>query len=82
MNILINSKISPGINFGLLTTGINNNDKRIKIIKNDFFGQKQKSICLYEFMILVHSLDLFKNNLEEIYQIKYKVKLCVILFFK
>ena len=84
MNILINSKISPEINFRLLTTGINdtNNDKRINIIKNDLFGQKQKSIWLYEFMSLVHSLDLFKNNLEEIYQIKYKVKLCVILFFQ
>jgi hypothetical protein len=33
-------------------------------------------------MTLVHNLDLFKNNLEEIYQIKYKVKLCVILFFQ
>ena len=82
MNILINSKISPEINFGLLTTGINNNDKRIHIINNDLFGQKQKSIWLYEFMTLVHSLDLFKNSLEEIYQIKYKVKLCVILFFQ
>ena len=82
MNILINSKISPEINFGLLTTGINNSDKRIQIINNDFFGQKHKSIWLYEFMTLVHSLDLFKNNLEEIYQIKYKVKLCVILFFQ
>ena len=82
MNILINSKISPEINFGLLTTGVNNGDKRIHIIKNDFFGQKQKSIWLFEFMSLVHSLDLFKNNLEEIYQIKYKVKLCVILFFQ
>ena len=46
------------------------------------FGKKQKSTWLYEFMILVHGLDLFKNNLEEIYQIKYKVKLCVILFFQ
>ena len=82
MNILINSKISPEINFGLLTTGFTNNDKRIHIINNDLFGQKQKSIWLYEFMTLVHSLDLFKNSLEEIYQIKYKVKLCVILFFQ
>ena len=82
MNILINSKISPEINFGLLTTGVNNGDKRIHIINNDLFGQKQKSIWLYEFMTLVHNLDLFKNNLEEIYQIKYKVKLCVILFFQ
>ena len=82
MNILINSKISPEINFGLLTTGINNNDKRIQIIYTDFFGHKQKGIWLYEFMTLVHNLDLFKNNLEEIYQIKYKAKLCIILFFQ
>ena len=84
MNILINSKISPEINFKLLTGGISDNDKdkRIQIIKNDFFGQKQKSVWLYEFMTLVHSLDLFKNNLENIYQIKYKVKLCVVLFFQ
>jgi hypothetical protein len=82
MNFLINSKISPEINFGLLTTGINNKDERINIISNDLFGQKQKSTWLYEFMNLVHGLDLFKNNLEEIYQIKYKVKLCVILFFQ
>ena len=84
MNILINSKISPEINFKLLTSGISDKDKdeRIQIIKNDFFGQKQKSVWLYEFMTLVHSLDLFKNNLENIYQIKYKVKLCVVLFFQ
>jgi len=82
MNFLINSKISPEINFGLLTTGINNSDERINIINNDLFGQKQKSTWLYEFMNLVHGLDLFKNNLEEIYQIKYKVKLCVILIFQ
>ena len=82
MNFLINSKISPEINFGLLTTGINTKDERINIINNDLFGQKQKRTWLYEFMILVHGLDLFKNNLEEIYQIKYKVKLCVILFFQ
>ena len=82
MNFLINSKISPEINFGLLTKGINTNDERINIINNDLFGQKQKSTWLYEFMNLVHGLDLFKNNLEEIYQIKYKVKLCVILFFQ
>ena len=82
MNILINSKISLEINLGLLTTGINNNDERIKILMNDLFGKKQKRIWLYEFMTLVHSLDLFKNNLQEIYQIKYKVKLCVILFFQ
>ena len=82
MNILINSKISPEINFGLLTTGINNQDERVNVIKDELFGKKQKSTWLYEFMILVHGLDLFKNNLEEIYQIKYKVKLCVILFFQ
>ena len=82
MNFLINSKISPEINFGLLTTGINNQDERVNIIKNELFGQKEKSTWLYEFMILVHGSDLFKNNLEEIYQVKYKVKLCVILFFQ
>ena len=82
MNFLINSKISPEINFGLLTTGIKNTDERINIINNDLFGQKQKSTWLYEFMNLVHGLDLFKNNLEEIYQVKYKVKLCVILIFQ
>ena len=82
MNFLINSKISPEINFGLLTTGINNKDERINIISNELFGKKQKRTWLYEFMNLVHGLDLFKNNLEEIYQIKYKVKLCVILIFQ
>ena len=82
MNFLINSKIYPEINFGLLTTGINTQDERINLINNELFGKKQKSTWLYEFMSLVHGLDLFKNNLEEIYQIKYKVKLCVILFFQ
>ena len=82
MNFLINSKISPEINFGLLTTGIKNADERINIINNDLFGKKQKSTWLYEFMNLVHGLDLFKNNLEEIFQVKYKVKLCVILIFQ
>ena len=85
MNILINSKITPEINFKLLATSANsndnNNDERINIISNDLFGKKQKSVWLYEFMTLIHSLDLFKNTLQEIYQIKYKVKLCVILFF-
>ena len=82
MNFLINSKITPEINFGLLTKGLNSNDDRINLINNDLFGQKEKSTWLYEFMHLVHGLDLFKNNLEEIYQIKYKVKLCVILLFQ
>ncbi len=82
MNFLISTKC-PEINFGILTTGINNNkDERINLISNDLFGQKQKSTWLYEFMNLVHGLDLFKNNLEEIYQIKYKLKLCVILLFQ
>ena len=82
MSFLINTKITPEINFGLLTTGLNTKDERTNLINNDLFGQKQKSTWLYEFMNLVHGLDLFKNNLEEIYQIKYKLKLCVILIFQ
>ena len=80
MNFLINSKIKPEINFGLLTTGATNHDNRVGRICNDLFGNKTIKDWLYEFMILVHELDLFKTKLEEIYQIKYKLKICVILF--
>lgn len=46
MNILINSKISPEINFGLFTTGINSQDESVNAIKEELFGKKQKSTCL------------------------------------
>ena len=80
MNFLINSKIKPEINFGLLTTGATNHDNRVGRICNDLFGNKIIKDWLYEFMILVHELDLFKTKLEGIYQIKYQLKICVILF--
>ena len=81
INFLINTRISPPINFTLISGNINNEDKRNDIIYKDLFGTHKKIEWLYEFMKFVHEMDLFNNKLKEIYQIKYKLKMIIIMLF-
>ena len=81
MNFIINTKIDPPINFNLISGNFNNDDKRNDILYKDLFGPHKKSEWLYEFMKFVYEMDLFHSKLNEIYQIKYKLKMIIILLF-
>lgn len=81
MNFLIKTKIIPEINFVLNSKKVNIEDKRNDIIFQDLFGKGKQMEWLYEFMLFVHEMDLFGLKLNEIFQIKYKVKLIIILMF-
>ena len=81
MNFLIKTNISPEINFVLNSRKINSEDKRIDDIFRNLFGEGKQVEWLYEFMMFVHEMDMFSQKMNEMYQIKYKIKLVVVLIF-
>ena len=81
MNFLIKTNISPEINFVINSKKINCEDKRIDEIFKNLFGEGKPVEWLYEFMMFVHEMDMFSKTMKEMYQIKYKLKLIIILIF-
>ena len=85
MNLLLNTNINPPIHFSLRSKKIVNHDDRVNDIFKNLFGETKHQDWLHEFIKFINNFDLssgqFHNSFTELINIKYKIKMSLILFF-
>jgi hydroxymethylglutaryl-CoA synthase len=81
MNFLLKCNIYPPIHFSLRSRKINNEDNRINEIFKILFGEDKHEDWLHEFLKFVNQFDWNSTILTELSNIKYKLKIIVLLLY-
>jgi hydroxymethylglutaryl-CoA reductase len=83
MNFLLSTRIHPPIHFTLRSRNVNTEDNRVNELYKTLFGEYKNTDWLHEFFKFVNHFDFGgqQKNLSELYQIKYKLKMIMIVFF-
>jgi degradative hydroxymethylglutaryl-CoA reductase len=80
MNILLNTKIEPPLHL-TFKKNFKNADNRITHLFKILFGESKTEDWIHEYIKFVNHFEFTPNIRSELYSMKYKVKLLIILFF-
>jgi degradative hydroxymethylglutaryl-CoA reductase len=80
MNIFLNTKIEPPLHL-TFKKNFKNDDERTSHLFKVLFGKSKTEDWIHEYIKFVNHFDFTPNSQRELYLMKYKVKLLIILFF-